>query len=272
MDTIRDLGLPSPPTDAELEVFLHDLEVAKRRLSIPPKFSPLSPNDRTTEFLRKWGIRDIWANGPYMRSARSLLDNPGPRRMVCTLLLSALNIKSIAQRTRRRFGMHQRDMNPRVLQLFSHYFWNYDAVDRDQWARYLISWVPGRTDDMVTALKAPRTVGGVALAVNAADQAGAGETPSVVIYATAREYAFRMFMNHALGTPHAGNTLGALQSLDMIIKADNELDKRRGGGADLLEEFRRLEADYASPSLPGYEDLPRLGSDSIIDVPAEESQ
>lgn len=272
VETLRSLYLPVPPDDAELGAFYQNIVASKKQLRLPPKFNPLSPDDRTAAFLREWGLRDIWANGPYMKAAKALLTNPGPRRMVCVLLLSALNIKNIAHRTRKRFEMSTRDMNPKVVQLFSHYFWNYDAVDRDLWARYLISWVPGRTDDMITALKAPRTAGGVALAVNAADQAGAGETPSIVIYSTAREYAFKMFMNHALGASHAGNTLGALQALDMIIKADNELDKRRGGGAELLEEFQRLESDYMAPTLPSFADIPGLVADTVIDVSSEEVQ
>ena len=273
LEVIDDYGLGIPTENDQRRHFKKQLSKYKKKLVIPPGFKPKNPNPETDEFLQKWGLVDIWENTRYMRAARNLLENPGPRRMISVLLLSALNIKTISDRTRDRFSMSHKDMNPRVVRLFSHYFWNYDALDRDEWARYLISWVPGRTDDMVTALKAPRTAGGLALALNAADQAGAGETPSVLIYSAAREYGFRMFMNHALGTPHPGNTLGALQSLDIIIKADTELDKRRGGSAELLEQFDRLEAEYAKPSIPSLDEIPQLVAEKVdvIDVTSEEN-
>lgn len=277
VDRLRALDLPAPPKDgnnpSELE---QQIAETKAEMRIPFGFSPRDPeHTESVEFLRRWGISDIWAGGPYMKHARALLDDPVPRRMACTLLLAPLTMKAISARIRNRFRKTEMEMNPRVLKLFSHYFWDYSAIDRDHWAYVLTAWVPGRTEDMMAALKAPRTQGGAALAITIADQSGSGETPSAIIYSTAREMAFQMFMSHALGRSHAANTLGALQALDMIIKADTELDKRRGGSSDLLDELERIEIIYDRPHAVSAGELytnPAIPEKSIIDVAPDEGR
>lgn len=277
VERLSTLGLPFPPNDPkELQSFSDSVVRAKKALILPPSFRPKDKShEPSQEYLRKWGIGDAWANDKFMRAARKLLEKPAPRRMLFALLLSPLSEKGVAQRVRSRFGFTEKEVNPRVVRLFSHYFWNYNALDRDQWATIIARWMPGRSDDLMTVLRLPRTKGGVAMALSVADQTGAGSTPATVMYDTIREAAFQMFMSHAVAKPHHMNTLGALQALEMIIKADAELEKHRGGASDLMEEIANIRLIYQGKDPKDASDLymDHLADDSVIQgLLAEEAE
>lgn len=274
LDRLQNMNLPVPQKgDKEaretLEAQIHQV---KDSMSFPPGFNPRVASEETKEFLRYWKIQEAWEDGPYMQSAKALLFNPPVLRMARTLLLSPVNHKDVADRIRKRFNMKPAEMNPLVLKLFGHYFWDYGAVDREMWVKILTQWMPTRCDDMIAALKAPRTTGGAALAVALVDQSAAGETDSITIYSTVREMAFQKFMEHMMAKSSLQNTNAALMSLDMVIKADNELDKRRGGGAELLAEITRIKPIYDKPDVLKASDLytnDSLPEGSYVDVPDE---
>lgn len=255
---LGELRLPLPQEAGELKEFARSLLAERERVEIPPGFDPLAQNrnEATSRFLDKWKITDMWLNQNYVGTAADILFIPQMRRMLETLLLGPLDYGSIARHVRGRFGLSEEEMNTGVVRAYSHYYWEYGALNTPEWRELIWSWHKGVNDDYMTALMAPRTQGGAHLAVAAADRGG-HSLDAITQYSTMRDYGFRMFMQHALtGKPSLSRTQGAMMALNIVTMTEDELDKRRGGSAELIEELKKIEAVYDTTPTTTINELP----------------
>lgn len=255
---LGDLGLPVPQRSEGMAKFVAQVLAERKRIVIPQGFNPHaeSPSSDTLAFLDHWRIAGMWSNDPSVGLAVDILDSAQVRRMLETLLLGPLNYGSIARHVRSRFGIPEENLNTHVVQSYAHYFWDYSAMSASEWREMIWTWIPGHSDDYLMALLAPRTPGGAQLAVAAADRGG-NSMDTITQFTTIRDHAFRMFMSHALiGKSSLQHTTGAKMAMEMIVTAEEELAKRRGGGAELLEELRSLQARHDETAVKTVHDLP----------------
>lgn len=270
---LRELHLPVPTVEESLIDFTKNLYAERKRMRFPAGFDPRNPNEGTTTFLKRWKIRGMWGPDRFVSGATDMLLEPTIRRMLEVMLLGPLSIADIAKRARNRFGLDQATMNTRVVQQFMHYYWDYGALSTEEWREMLYRWLSGYNNDMLMALNAPRTQAGAALTVSAADRGGSQSLNSVTMYSAIRDQGFRMFMSHALNdAPGLHRTQGALFALNIITQSEEELDKRRGGSAELLEELNKIETVYDHQPLISVTDLPsvRASLPAVIDTEGED--
>jgi hypothetical protein len=273
---LGDLQLPVPQKKDTFDQFVLNLLAERKRMRFPAGFNPAAPtlNPQTEAFLDRWKIRGMWAQDTFVGKAADLLFEPAMRRMVETLCLGPLAVPDIAKRVRDRFGLDQRAMNTRVVREFMHYYWDDTALSPEEWRSFVFGWIPGYNNDYLTALGAPRSAAGAALTVSTADRGGGASLNPVIMYAAIRDQGFRMFMEHVLhDKPGLTRTQGAMFALQIVTSAEEELDKRRGGSAELIEELHKIETIYDEKKLTSVHDLPQirkaLPSQTVIDAEHE---
>lgn len=258
VDHLGSLLLPVPSDAKVLEQFVIDLGLERARMRVPANYDPTSRpmGDATRRFLEDWRIYDMWSGDPFVGRAVDCLFEPHIRRMMEVLLLGPFTMRSIARILQNRFDLTQEVMNPRVVAAYAHYFWDYDALSTPDWHGFTHGWIRGDITDYRVALLAPRNASGVATTLAVIDRGGEELNP-VARYSTARDYGFKMFMEHALlQQPTLGRTQAAMFALQIMIQSEAELDKRRGGSAELLEELKKLEVVHDTSEIKTIHDLP----------------
>lgn len=268
-----DLWLPVPTDEKKMAQFTNMLLAARQKMHFPAGYNPLDSNEGTEAFLRRWKIEGMWRHDPFVARAGDVLLAPPIRRMVEVLLLGPLSLADIARQVRERFALPQDVMNTRVISSFMHYYWDYGALNHEQWTDCLFYWMPGYNNDLLTALKAPRSPAGAALAIAAADRGGAQSLNPVAMYSAIRDQGFQMFMEHALNEkPSLLRTQGAMFALNIITQAEEQLDKRRGTTAELLEHLHKIETVYDNKKLRSVNDLPTIRESlpAVIDAEGED--
>lgn len=268
---LRELSLPVPfeADEAGLKVFAKELLDARVKMKFPAGYNPLAPNEQTRAFFKRWKIADMWAKDEFVGRAIDVLNEPRIRRMMETMILGPLSVRDIAMRVAKRFGLRETAMNTRVVRAYMHYFWDDTVMTETEWRRFV-----GGNSDYMTALTAPRTPVGAALTIAAADRGGGQSLNSVAMYSAIRDQGFRMFMEHALyDRPSLNRTQAALFALNIITTAEEELDKNRGGSAELLEELYKIETVYDTQKVTTIHELPTirksLPGPPVIDAEAE---
>lgn len=293
VDKLSKLGFPLPLTDSQILLFAGSISAEARDLVFPPGYNPrgYKKHKPTEEFLRQNNILDLWTKDPYVLSAIKVLKTPNLRRMLEVMLLGPLRYEDISNRAIQRFGLGRKEMNARVVREFAHYFWNYDALNRGEWLEILRSWYPqiseyGDTTSMElqASFNAPRNTAGAALTLWLADS-GAGEPmKETTMFKLTRDISFWGFMQQAFnGRPMTESKSKSLQALlDSTIRSQEQLDQRRGGSAEVLEELRRFETIYDSGKLTAINEIPLRISPAltagaivkdaeIVEEPKEES-
>ena len=278
--TLKELGLPVPPAkvmvpklgfvdNPEYEEFTDTLAAAQNRMRFPPRYDPRTPGNKPTAgFLDSLRIRSMWERDPFVCAAADILCEPSMKRMLEVMILGPLNYESIARRMARRYGMPIHLMNPRVVQAYAHYYWDFDAVDREDWDVLLHDWMPGRNIDYAVSLSAPRTKYGAALSAWMAD---GGVTPLKDVYSirAMRDESFRHFMQAATSYQPGQRTSEAMRNyFQVFLQAQEAIEMRQGGTAEVLEELRRIEAEYDHTPMTTVHELPS-GSMSVIDAYSE---
>ena len=278
--TLKELGLPVPPAkvmvpqlgfvdNPEYEEFTDTLADAQARCRFPPQYDPKVPgNQLTTGFLDGLRIRSMWERDPFVCAASDILNEPAMKRMIEVMLLGPLNYESISKRLGRRYNMPIHVMNPRVVQAYAHYYWDLEAVDREDWDVLLNNWMPGRNTDYYVSLKAPRTKYGAALSAWMAD---GGITPLKDVYAirAMRDESFRHFMQTSTSySPGAQSSEAMRNYFGVFLQAQEAIEMRQGGTAEVLEELRRIEAEYDRSPMTTVHELP-AGTMSVIDAVGE---
>lgn len=278
--TLRELGLPVPPKmvmvpklgfvdNPEYEEFEDTLHAAMSGLRFPPRYDPtVGGNALTTGFLDGLRVRSMWEGDPFVGAAGDILNEPALKRMIEVMLLGPLNYDSISRRLAHRFHLPIHVMNPRVVQAYAHYYWDFEAIDREDWDVILQEWMPGRNIDYSVSLNAPRTKYGAALSAWMAD---GGITPLKDVYAirAMRDESFRHFMQSAtIHHPGQRTSEGMRNYFQIFLQAQEAIEMRQGGTAEVLEELRRIEAEYDRTPMTTVHELP-AASMSVIDVASE---
>lgn len=268
---VGSLGLPLPQKEKEFDRFVDYLKKARALMTFPPGFNPGAEqmNKETISFLKKWKIYDLWVRDPYAMRAVELLEEPQARRMLDVLLLGPLNISSIAKRLKDRFGFPDEVANPQVVRAYNHYFWNVHALSINEWRQLIYDWLPGRNSDLLMALYSPRDAAGVSMSIAAADNHFEA-LREVDMYKAMRDHGFRLFMEHALLDKGGfARTQGALLAFQVVKMAGEELDKRRGGSAELLDEMKRFETLYDTKRPTTIKELPTVRAVLPAETPKE---
>lgn len=269
-------GLPYPRDDEEFSGWITHLKKENAALKFPPRYRPHDKRHQSTvSWLRQQRINDIWRNDPAVDNAFTILNEPPIRRALEIMLLGPLHHAAIARRLATTFDLPVQAMNTKVVKLYGHYFWNYEAMTVQEWEHCLNHWVIGDTTDYLVALKSPRAPLGAAMALTLADQGAGNDTVrESLMYRYARDISFTEFMRVAVHMKMGDFKASAMSRLlANMIAAQEQLDMRRGASAELIEELQRLEATYDESRLTTVHDLPldkRLPADGIEDAEFED--
>lgn len=273
VNTLRDLGVPLPQKNDDLMKFIEAVVRARQELVFPVNFDPTTEvlNESTRSFLDDLQITSMWRQDEFVKCAYDLLFEPQIRRMIEALLLGPLSPLSIANRVRGRFGLSEAAMNVRVIKSYSHYFWDTTALSPPEWKTLIAHWLPDLDNtDYLAALNSPRSIAGAALTLAMVDRNADSLSPTTR-YEAIRDHSFSMFMEHALLQTRSNvqRTQGAFMAFQMVRMADEEITKHRGGSADLLEEFKKLETELDHTKIKSVKDLPSLMLPPVIDAEFE---
>lgn len=255
---LGDSGLPVPQTEKQLGYFVQVLLRERKKMRIPAGFNPTQRplNKQTQRFMKDWRIKGMWLHDPMVdRALDILVGEPLLRRFLEILLLGPLGRSYIAARARQHFELSERELNTGVVRHFEHYFWNRSQLNIQEWKDIIFNWIPGRNDEMLAALTAPHDQVGAAVSLNAAGMQNS--LSSVTIYQTARDQMFRLMMEHCLqDRPSLARTQAAGMALQAVTHAEEQLDRHRGGGAELLQELQRIDTVYDNRPLTTVNELP----------------
>ena len=264
---LGELGLPVPQDLEHLHVTLDRLEKLRKELQRPSFFTPRGAKRPASKlaYLKKWGIEEAWVQDSAFINAQAILQgaHADVRRALCVALLGPIKRSAIAERIREHFGLTHVQMNPRVVLLFEHYFWNAGRIDIAKWREFFsASWYPpfSYLDDFLTVLELPRsTVGGY----TALDYAlRSGETPETTkVYGLMKHRVFSMFLEAARPAVKASvySRAASVATLFSTYRdIEEEQERLQGGNSTLIEELRLLTVAYDETAPKTFHALPRM--------------
>lgn len=279
LQDMGDLNLPLPQNAAVFDRFVKDLLRVRKSMRIPYAFAPKERplNQPTIEFLRTWGIHDMWLRARPVEIAEDLLMHGGLRPVLETMLLGPVSPNTIADRLRTRFNMSADVINPLVIRAYAHYFWDPAALNSAQWTSMIFGWMPGGDKStLLMALRAPRTPSGAQMVLNIADGDVDQLTPQET-YDSIRGYAWRAFMQHATtDKPSLARTQAMLHAFTIIKDAGDAADAHRGGDNEIVAALSRFHAKTGSPQtatvydIPAVRELPVLVDTTLADEEKKE--
>lgn len=263
---LGEMGLPVPQSTTTLDEFLDAFKAARVKLEPPPGFQPraVRRSARTEAYLLKWGIEEAWSNNPAFLRAKSLLSGRAEvRRALCVALLGPLQRSTIAERIREHFGLSDLEMNPKVVLLFEHYFWNGKNLDVAMWREYLgPKWMAkyAYVDDYLTALTVPRDAAGGRVALECALRSGR-LPPALMAYGLMKHATFGLFLEAARPAVKASvySRAAAMAHMFATYRDITEEEERLAGGdSNLIEELRLISVSYDEVPQKTVHDLPRM--------------
>jgi len=86
----------------------------------------------TIKFMKQERVHDIWNPTNGEKDVFEFLQMLQLREVVQVLLMGRLEYADIAEKVSTRFKM-QKQIAPRTIELFSHYFWNVDILSTKEW-------------------------------------------------------------------------------------------------------------------------------------------
>lgn len=264
-------NFPLPRDEAQLESLQRQVLAAQQSLVFPSGYNPTKlTHVATAEWLHKHRIFDMWTLGPEIVTALDILDQPSLRREVEIMLLGPLRYGDIAKRIADLHGFDRAVMNAAVIRSFAHYFWNVEALSMQKWPRFLYD-MPS-SDDYVSVFHAPRSQVGAALSVYVATRGGSGIPREQVMFRHVRDSCFMEFIK-VTATRYPGmQKSAAMQGLvGSLIQAQEQVDMRRGGSAELLDELRRMETRFDERKLTTAEELPLHSLPADIETKEKEN-
>lgn len=254
-------NMPLPSDEKDLERFTSSIRDAQKSMVFPPNFDPRDlKHVPSMMWLRQHRIYDIWAGEPEVTYAIDLLDQPSIRRELEVMLLGPLKFADIATRLADLHGLDSSVMNVSTVRYYAHYFWNTEALSMQQWPKMLKN-IP-ESEDYFAVFSAPRSQVGAAMSVYVATRGGSGIPKEHVMFRYLRDCCFMEFIKvAATRSPGMGKATAMQQLVSSLIAAQEQVDMRRGGSAELLDELRRMETRYDDRRLTTAEELPlhRLG-------------
>lgn len=249
-------NMPVPLDEAGLTAFSESLARAQQEITFPANYRPEDPTHvPTMKWLREHRIFDIWMQEPEVTYAFDILDQPSLRRELEIMLLGPLRFGDIAQRLASLHGLDPATMNVATVRYFAHYFWNVDCVPAEKWPA-VISSRPA-SEDYYAVYTAPRSQVGAAMSVYIATRGGSGIPREQVMFRYVRDTCFMEFIKvAATKAPGMGKATAMQNLVSSLISAQEQVDMRRGGSAELIDELRRMEQRYDERRLTAAVDLP----------------
>lgn len=249
-------NIPVPAEQPAFDEFLVQIETMQRELALPPGFDLSNLRHApTANWLREHRIYDMAAREPSVTFAIDVLDQPTIRREMEIMLLGPLALDDIAKRLALTHGLDRQVMNPATVRYYAHYFWNPETVPANKWPKILAA-MPD-SDDYFAVFKAPKSQVGAAMSVYVATRGGSGIPKESVMFRYVRDTCFMEFIKVAATRYPGMQKSVAMQGLvNSLISAQEQVDMRRGGSAELLDELRRMEPRYDESVLTRAEELP----------------
>lgn len=245
-----------PEMEHEVLSLHRQIEKVRDELIFPPGYDPTDLSHRgTAEFLRKHRIYDMWAMGPDIVSALDVLDTPSLRREVEIMLLGPLRYGDIAKRLLEFHGFELSQMNMSTIRAYAHYFWDIEGMPHTRWHDFLDNIKTGA--DYLVAYKAPRSQVGAALSIYLATRGGVGTPKEQIMFRHVRDNCFAEFLKvSSLRFPGMQKSASMQGLVSALIQAQEQVDMRRGGSSEVLEELRRLESRFDDRPLTSAAELP----------------
>jgi len=250
-------NIPVPTDDKEFEALRKEIIQAQRGLVPPPRYSPHNLSHvPTASWLRELKVYDWWAHESAVYFAVDVLDQPSLRREMEILLLGPLRYGEIATRLRTLHELPEEAMNLSVVRYFAHYFWNVEALPAHRW-KTLLAELPGGGEDYRSVREAPRSSVGAAMSLFIATQGGSGVPKESIIFRYIRDACFMEFIKLTTAQIPGVAKSNAMSSLvSSLVAAQDQVDMRRGGSAELMDELGRLTARYDNRPLTMAAELP----------------
>lgn len=249
-------GMPVPKDSKEFDQFQESLERAQREMDFPPGYNPSNLHHvPTVNWLREHRVYDMAAREPNVTFAIDILDQPSVRRELEIMLLGPLAFEDIAKRLVLLHGLDPKIMNVATVRYYAHYFWNTETVSMQRWPA-LLNAMPD-PQDYFSIFTAPKSQVGAAMSVYVATRGGSGVPKETVMFRYVRDTCFMEFIKVAATRYPGMQKSVAMQGLvNSLISAQEQVDMRRGGSAELLDEMRRMETRYDERRLTTAEELP----------------
>lgn len=249
-------NMPVPAGEDEFKALMRAIQQAQDQMRFPPGYNPRDRSHApTAEWLHQHRIYDFWAGEPEVTYAIDILDQPSLRRELEIILLGPLRYADIATRLTDLHGLDPVVMNVATVRYFAHYFWNIEALPIKSWTKLLAS-IPG-SDDYFSVLNAPRSQVGAAMSVYIATNGGSGIPKETVMFRFVRDCCFMEFIKvTSARAPGMGKSAAMAGLVTSLIAAQEQVDMRRGGSAELLDELRRIETRYDGRRLTAAAELP----------------
>lgn len=89
-------------------------------------------HDTTIKFMKQERVHDIWNPVNGERGIFDFLQMSQPRETAQILLMGRLDYGEIAEKVTTRFRL-PKQIEPRVIEMMSHYFWNVDILSTKEW-------------------------------------------------------------------------------------------------------------------------------------------
>jgi len=249
-------NMPVPRDSRGFDEFTAALQQAQLEMQFPANFDPKnSSHVPSAKWLQQHRILDAWAEEPEVSYAFDLLDQPSIRRELEIMLLGPLNYIDIASRLASLHGLDPAVMNVATVRYYSHYFWNIDAVSAQKWPAVIAS--IAASEDYGAVFAAPRSQVGAAMSVYIATRGGSGIPKEQVMFRYVRDCCFMEFIKVAATKAPGMGKANAMQGLvNSLIAAQEQVDMRRGGSAELLDELHRMEQRFDDRRLTTVAELP----------------
>lgn len=249
-------GMPLPRDQKEFDAFAADLDRVQAEMKFPPGFTLNNlAHIPTADWLRDHRIYDMAAREPHVMYAVDILDQPSLRRELEIMLLGPLDYGDIAKRLVTLHGLDPTVMNRATVKYYAHYFWNSEALSMQRWPALLQS-LPF-SEDYFSVFMAPKSQVGAAMSVYVATRGGSGIPKEQTMFRYVRDTCFMEFIKVAATRYPGMQKAMAMQGLvNSLISAQEQVDMRRGGSAELLDEIRRMETKFDERRLTQAEELP----------------
>ncbi len=249
-------NIPMPRDQKEFDAFAESLTKVQAEMRFPAGFTLANLNHiPTAEWLRKHRIYDMAAYEPNVIYAIDLLDQPSLRRELEIMLLGPLDYADIAKRLVTLHGLDPVVMNRATVRYYAHYFWNVEALSMQRWPALLQS-MPF-SEDYFSVFMAPKSQVGAAMSVYVATRGGGGIPKEQTMFRYVRDTCFMEFIKVAATRYPGMQKSMAMQGLvNSLISAQEQVDMRRGGSAELLDEIRRMETKFDEKRLTQADELP----------------
>lgn len=102
----------------------------RKKNKLPTKYKPKYPNKTTKKWWKKHGVYDMWRQSAAARRSLKILENSKLREIVEYIILSPLDVEDYN-------GQLPRDITPKVVKTYEHYFFNVGLLSSDDLHNFL---------------------------------------------------------------------------------------------------------------------------------------